>query len=74
MLVNFGPPGICLHDGGSIYLVPQISSTSIFGPYVLVPSDRFNGGPNPTWHQHESERKTLGSHQPNFYFAKALFS
>ena len=32
MLVNFGPPGICLHDEGSIYLVPRISSTGSFGP------------------------------------------
>jgi len=34
MLVNFGPPGICLPDGGSIYLVLPISSTGSFGPGV----------------------------------------
>jgi len=42
MLANFGPLGICLHDGGSIYLVPRISSTGIFGP-----GDRFIGPPGP---------------------------
>jgi len=42
MLVNFGPPCIGLHDGGSIYLVPRISSTGIFGP-----GDRFIGPHGP---------------------------
>jgi len=32
MLVHFDPPRICLHDGGSICLVPRIRSTGIFGP------------------------------------------
>ena len=43
MLVNFDPPGICLHDGGSIYLVPRprIRSTGSFGP-----GDRFIGPPD----------------------------
>jgi len=31
MLVNFVPPGICLHDGESVCLVPRIRSTGIFG-------------------------------------------
>jgi len=45
MLVNFGPPGICLHDEGSIYLVLRISSTGSFGPGIdlLVPPDRLRG-------------------------------
>jgi len=48
MLVNFGPPGICLHDGGSIYLVPIISSTvlpvfSVRGIDLLVPRTALGG-------------------------------
>jgi len=43
--VNFGPPGICLRDGASIYLFPRISSTGIFGPVdrFIGPPDRFKG-------------------------------
>ena len=39
MLVHFDPPRICLHDGGSICLVPRIRSNGIFGPGIdlLVP-------------------------------------
>jgi len=40
MLVHFDPQRICLHDGGSICLVPRIRSTGIFGP-----GDRFIGPP-----------------------------
>jgi len=45
MLVHFNPPRICLHDGGSIYLVPQIRSTGIFDPEdrFIGPPDRFRG-------------------------------
>ena len=32
MLVNFDTPGICLHDGGSICLVPRIRTTGSLGP------------------------------------------
>ena len=43
MLVYFDPPRICLHDGGSICLVPRIRSTGIFcpGDRFIGPSDRF---------------------------------
>jgi len=41
MLVNFDLPGTCLHDGGSICLVPRIHSTGIFGRV-----DRFIGPPD----------------------------
>src|SRR6218665_3159566 len=50
MLVNFGPPGICIHDGGSIYLVPPRSVLPVFsvrGIDLLVPRTAL-GGPNPT--------------------------
>jgi len=45
MLVNFDPPGICLHDEGSICLVPRIRSTGNFGRGIdlLVPPDSFRG-------------------------------
>src|SRR6218665_1834127 len=46
MLVDFGPPRICLHDGGSICLVPPDPFYRYFrsgGIYLLVPPDRFRG-------------------------------
>ena len=43
--LHFDPPQICLHDGGSIYLVPRIASTGIFGSRdrFIGPPDRFRG-------------------------------
>jgi len=46
MLVNFVPPGICLHDEGSIYLVPPDQFYWYFrseGDRFIVPPDRFRG-------------------------------
>jgi len=46
MLVTFGPPGICLHDGGSIYLVSPDKFYRYFrsgGIDLLVPPDRLRG-------------------------------
>ena len=46
MLVNFDPPGICLHDGGPIYLVPPDQFYRYFrfgGIDLLVLPDRFRG-------------------------------
>jgi len=46
MLVKFDPPGICLHDGGSICIVPRILSTGIFGPGwidLLIPRTALGG-------------------------------
>jgi len=45
MLVNFDSPGICLHDGGSICLVPRMRSTGSYGPGVrfIGPPDSFRG-------------------------------
>ena len=43
--MNFDHPGICLHDGGSIYLVPRIRSTGILGLGIdlLVPRIALGG-------------------------------
>ena len=45
MLEHFDPPRICLHDGGSICLVPRIRSTGILGPGIdlLVPRTSLGG-------------------------------
>jgi len=61
MLVNFDPPGICLHDGGSICLVPADPFYRYFrfgGIDLLVPRIAL-GELNPTWHQHINPSKYL---------------
>jgi len=63
MLVNFDPPWICLHDGGSICLVPRIRSTGIvsvrWGIDLLVLPNGFRGDRIPrdtgsTWPGYEA--------------------
>src|SRR6218665_3180225 len=67
MLVNFGSQGIFLHDGGSIYLVPRICSTGVFGPGVDLlfprsPPPSLSSCPPPPPHAPHSSPHPLHSH------------
>jgi len=52
MLVDFGPLRICLHDVGSICLVPPDPFYRYFrsGGSIYWSPGPLYGGPNPTWH------------------------